>query len=137
MPTRHHVLRRLLGRLRGPGSEEHDAGRPAGPLFELVTDALTKHASDIHISTASGGAELSLRIDGHVERLGLIDSEAAARLLGQIRVFGNLPSGVLHGPVDATVRVPSERGPLDIRVCLAKSAKGEDVALRLLNIRRF
>lgn len=109
-----------------------DIGPYAKLLNDLVVDAKTKGASDIHIEPTELGVDFRLRIDGDLILYKAIDLEHRESLILEVkRIFG-LSIGVSGKPQDGRASLPSAR--LDLRVSLLPTHFGEKIVMRLLNL---
>ncbi len=109
-----------------------DVGPYAKLLKDLVTDAKTKGASDIHIEPTELGIDFRLRVDGNLVLVRSIELHHRESLILEAkRIFG-LAIGVSGKPQDGRASLPSLR--LDLRVSLLPTHFGEKVVMRLLNL---
>jgi type IV pilus assembly protein PilB len=109
-----------------------DVGPYAKLLKDLVTEAKTKSASDIHIEPTELGIDFRLRVDGNLVLVRSIELHHRESLILEAkRIFG-LAIGVSGKPQDGRASLPSLR--LDLRVSLLPTHFGEKVVMRLLNL---
>jgi type IV pilus assembly protein PilB len=109
-----------------------DVGPYAKLLKDLVREAKTKGASDIHIEPTEFGIDFRLRVDGHLVLVRSIELQHRESLILEAkRIFG-LAIGVSGKPQDGRASLPSLR--LDLRVSLLPTHFGEKVVMRLLNL---
>ncbi|MGE3341658.1 MAG: GspE/PulE family protein [Candidatus Altimarinota bacterium] len=109
-----------------------DFGPYAKLLKDLVTEAKTKGASDIHVEPTEFGIDFRLRVDGNLVLVRSIELQHRESLILEAkRIFG-LAIGVSGKPQDGRASLPSLR--LDLRVSLLPTHFGEKVVMRLLNL---
>ncbi len=109
-----------------------DVGPYAKLLKDLVVDANTKGASDIHIEPTEFGVDFRIRVDGNLVLVSSIDLQHRESLILEAkRIFG-LAIGVSGKPQDGRASLSALR--LDLRVSLLPTHFGEKVVMRLLNL---
>ena len=124
-------LPNLIKELDRSTEHDHDPEMPHGPLFGLLSDAVEKNASDIHISANGESTDIHFRINGKIENFGTVPENAGRRIVGQIKTFGELPPGRVLHPVNTRISAKTVRGTIDTRVCLAPSINGTMVSIRI------
>ena len=107
----------------------HDAGRWADAL---LADAVNAGASDIHIDPRQTGVMLRIRIDGVLEDIHQIGTEAGQRLIRYFKANSDMRTSARSEPDDAHFEFESDLGTVDVRVASAPCLNGEKMTLRLL-----
>jgi general secretion pathway protein E len=110
----------------------------ASPAVRLVNstvfDALRLEASDIHLESLPQGLVIKFRIDGVLNRIGMVSNPALAeQAIARIKVLAELNIGEKRIPQDGRFRVASKGRDIDIRVSIMPSIHGEDAVLRVLD----
>ncbi len=109
-----------------------DLGPYTTLLRDLVLEAKTSKASDIHIEPTEHGVDLRIRVDGELLLVKCVTlSHRESLLLEAKRIFG-LAIGVSGRPQDGRISLPSLR--LDLRVSLLPTHFGEKIVMRLLDL---
>lgn len=107
-----------------------------GPIIELVNNilsqAVTRRASDIHIEPGEYEFAVRLRIDGVMQELGNYPLDKFDATVCRIKILSQLDIAERRLPQDGrmTARINSE--VFDVRVSILPAGIGESVVLRLL-----
>jgi type IV pilus assembly protein PilB len=112
---------------------------------QLLTYAIGRRASDIHIETLSTNVQVRFRIDGVLHPLKQADLEDACNKTGRevisrLKVLAKLDIAERRRPQDGSFRVRVERdgeqASIDLRMSVVPGYYGESVVLRLLDRKR-
>ena len=107
-----------------------------GPIIELVntmlSQAVSRRSSDIHIEPGEYEFEVRLRVDGVMQELSHLPLEKFDATVCRIKILSQLDIAERRLPQDGrmTARVNSE--VFDVRVSVLPGAMGESVVMRLL-----
>jgi general secretion pathway protein E len=99
----------------------------------MISEAITRGASDIHIEPYEGHVAVRLRIDGMMRELLQIPARAKTRLASRIKVMARLDIAEKRLPQDGRVSLSLGGRVVDVRVSTLPSRHGERVVLRLLD----
>jgi general secretion pathway protein E len=105
----------------------------------ILSIAVEKKASDIHIESYENDVDLRLRIDGILHQLNTDMSPATVKeVVNRIKVLAELDITEHRKPQDGRIRAAIDRGEqghkvIDYRVSVVPSPAGEDVVIRLLD----
>lgn len=102
-------------------------------LDNLLNEAISRRASDIHIEAGEDQSAMRLRIDGMLYKLDTFESELHFKIVSQIKVYSNLDIANTHFPQDGQFKYQFDDRTLYIRVSTFPTIHGEAVVLRLLN----
>ncbi|WP_444847624.1 GspE/PulE family protein [Duganella caerulea] len=110
----------------------------ASPAVRLINstvfDALRLEASDIHLETLPQGLLIKFRIDGVLNRIGMVSNPVLAeQAIARVKVLAELDIGEKRIPQDGRFRVGAKGRDIDIRVSIMPSIFGEDAVLRVLD----
>jgi general secretion pathway protein E len=99
----------------------------------LIENALTSHASDIHVEPFEDTLRIRYRIDGV-----LFDQEAPPRRLqaavtSRIKIMAEMNIAERRLPQDGRIRVTLQGQRVDIRVSTVPTVHGESIVMRLLD----
>jgi len=108
------------------------------PVVKLIDstlyDALSAHASDIHLESGPAGMQIKYRIDGVLSPIGSVPGLAMAeQLISRIKVMAELDIAERRVPQDGRFKVNSRGREIDFRVSIMPSVFGEDAVLRVLD----
>ncbi|MCU6434924.1 GspE/PulE family protein [Undibacterium sp. Jales W-56] len=107
-----------------------------GPIIELVntvlSQAVTRRASDIHVEPGEYEFAIRLRVDGVMQELSRMPLDKFDATVCRIKILSQLDIAERRLPQDGrmTARVNSE--VFDVRVSVLPGAMGESVVMRLL-----
>jgi general secretion pathway protein E len=102
---------------------------------DLIKDALTHRASDIHVEPYRDRLRIRLRIDGVLHDRDAPEAALAQLVVSRIKIIADLDIAERRRPQDGRARVSIAGTPLDLRVATTPSAHGESVVIRLLEDR--
>jgi len=101
---------------------------------QLVKDAITARATDIHFEVHRGGVVVRRRIDGV-----LYDTNISARMsslypsiVSRIKLMAGLDIVERRLPQDGRARVAIEKRNYDLRISIVPAMHGEDIVIRIL-----
>lgn len=105
----------------------------APKLFnELLEDAVSTRASDIHLEPQDENVLIRFRIDGVLHEVGRFPREHYESLLNRIKVSARLRTDEHFAAQDGAIRHERGSTTIDLRVSIAPMLEGEKVAIRVL-----
>jgi type IV pilus assembly protein PilB len=113
---------------------------------QLLTIAIERRASDIHMEMLPSRFGIRFRVDGVLEtmRLGELQdacNQNAREILSRLKILAGLDIAERRRPQDGSFRVKLEKDgretPVDLRVSVVPSAFGESMVLRVLDAARL
>ena len=110
----------------------------SSPVVKLVDttiyDALTKHASDIHLESTEKGLMVKYRLDGVLHHvMGPVEKSLQASVISRIKVMSELDISERRVPQDGRFKIRLKRKTIDFRVSIMPSVHGEDAVIRILD----
>ncbi len=107
--------------------------RVAPEIFdEIIKDAISFRASDIHFEPALTKAIVRFRVDGMLRLAGEIPREYYENVLNRIKIQSNLRTDEHFAPQDGAIRFVSAATTVDLRVSIVPTLDGEKVVIRVL-----
>ena len=107
------------------------------PIIRLVnvilTQALRRDASDIHIEPYDKEIKVRFRIDGILYEVFSLPKRFQAHIISRLKVMANLDIAEKRVPQDGRIKVKVANKNVDIRVSIIPMAYGERIVLRLLD----
>ncbi len=107
------------------------------PVIKLInamlTEAIRKGASDIHIEPFEKRLSVRYRVDGVMNKLLEPPQQAAAQVISRIKVMAKLDIAEKRLPQDGRISLRVAGRPVDVRVSTLPSGHGERVVMRLLD----
>lgn len=109
-------------------------------IEEIVSDALSFKASDIHFEPQENQVIVRFRIDGVLHEAGRVSKEIYENILNRIKVQARMRIDEHFAAQDGAIRFPkdkqslsSDKGFIDMRVSLIPILDGETIVIRLLS----
>ncbi len=107
------------------------------PIIRLVnvvlTQALRRKASDIHIEPYEKEVKVRFRIDGILYEIFSLSKKFQAHIVSRVKIMANLDIAEKRVPQDGRIRVRMANRPIDVRVSIIPMSYGERIVLRLLD----
>ena len=100
---------------------------------ELIRQAESASASDIHLQMDNGGARVSFRLDGLMTPGTRFGAEIGERVFGRIKFLARLKTYQDSLPQDGRIDKRAAGSRSDIRVATYPTVTGEKIVLRLFN----
>jgi len=101
----------------------------------LISDAIRRRASDIHLEPMETRFRVRNRVDGHLFDAGLIPREFQAAAISRIKLMAAMSISERRLPQDGRIRHSEANHTRDIRVSSVPTVWGESLVLRILDER--
>jgi type IV pilus assembly protein PilB len=109
----------------------------AAPIVRLVAnlleDAVSRRASDVHIRPGEGQAEALLRIDGSLVSLRVFAKALLPAIIARIKVLSGINLAEHRLPQDGASHAMVQGRSVDMRVSVIPTIHGESAVIRLLD----
>ncbi|PHS68903.1 MAG: MSHA biogenesis protein MshE [Methylophaga sp.] len=116
----------------GEGTTAADA--PVVKLLRAIfEDAVTMHASDIHIEPDSNVLRIRQRIDGVLQEQLVDESRVASALTSRLKLMAGLNISEKRLPQDGRFNIKVNNKNIDVRLSTMPMVHGESVVMRLLD----
>lgn len=102
-------------------------------LDQLLKQALTQRASDIHFEPTEHYLRIRLRVDGVLHAFPAVSLTLMASIIARLKVLGSLDIAERRLPQDGQFTVELAGKPLSFRISTLPCRYGEKVVLRLLH----
>jgi len=116
--------------LQSSGAEDAPVIRLLHKLFE---DALSQHASDIHIEPEESVLRIRMRVDGVLREQVMNEVRIASALVQRLKLLANLDISEKRLPQDGRFQFKVKQHQVDVRLSTLPLATGEAVVMRLLD----
>jgi len=120
-----------------PDIQELRSAVQEAPLVKLVngivSDAIRKGASDIHIETHEKTLRVRYRIDGTLMDMPALPYGLRAAIVSRIKIMSELDIAERRTPQDGRIKVKMANKTVDIRVSTLPTIFGEKVVMRILD----
>lgn len=101
-------------------------------LTSILNDALSYHASDIHIEPQEQAVTVRFRIDGILQDIGTFPKESHEAILNCIKVQAHIRTDEHFSAQDGSLRHAKDGAHINVRVSIIPTLDGEKVAMRIL-----
>ncbi len=99
---------------------------------EILKDAISFHASDIHFEPHPDGIIVRFRVDGNLRDAGVIPKEFYENILNRIKVESGMRIDEHYSAQDGAIQKELDKHIVDLRVSLIPTVEGEKVVMRVL-----
>ena len=110
------------------------AGERVAPeiIDEILADAISYRASDVHFEPEETEVLVRFRIDGVLQEAGRIPLEYFDNILNRIKVKSRLRTDEHYSAQDGSIRHVNGQQLVDLRVSIVPTVTGEKIVIRLL-----
>jgi type IV pilus assembly protein PilB len=99
----------------------------------LITEAVKRNASDIHIETYQRVLRARYRIDGNLIEISSLPYRLRPSIISRIKIMASLDISEKRLPQDGRIKIKTGMETIDIRVSTIPTIYGEKVVMRILN----
>jgi len=129
------AIRRASEEVAGDGDGEQRGG--IIPLVdELLTTAVRRGATDLHLQPDKRVVRVRLRLDGDLQSGATLPVALLAPVVARIKVLASLDLSEARIPQDGKIQFAFEKGRIDLRVSTFPTVHGESVVIRILDQNR-
>lgn len=124
----------ITGADRGErASQQAQRSRGYRAARELIYDAVTRGATDIHLEPDETEVTVRVRIDGLLKPAGPFDARLGRAVINIFKVLSALDITDKRRAQDGSFRAEVEGSPIDVRVATQGTQHGEKLSLRILD----
>ena len=128
-----NLVKEGVDALTAPQGDVATDDSPVVRLLELlITDAITKGATDLHVEPEDQAIRIRHRIDGVLSPSDTIPKELHASLVSRIKVLGGMDITEQRMPQDGRISQMVNGRRVDLRIATFPTTFGEKVAIRIL-----
>ena len=113
------------------------AGMDEAPIVKLVnsliTDAVRKSASDIHIEPYEKSMRVRFRIDGVMQEMMAPPFKFKAAIISRLKIMAELDIAERRVPQDGRIKIKVLNRTIDLRVSSLPTIFGEKIVMRILD----
>ncbi len=113
--------------------EEADGSSTVNLVNQLLSEAIRKGASDIHIEPFANELRIRYRIDGVLYKVSSLQKEFQSAIASRIKIISNLDITEHRHSQDGHCKIRLEEKVIDLRVSITPTIFGEKVAIRVLD----
>lgn len=99
----------------------------------LISDAISARASDIHIRPREKTVDLYYRIDGSLVKIRNFDRALLPAVVSRIKIIGGMDIAEHRVPQDGRSKMRRDERDIDLRLSILPSIHGESVVIRILD----
>jgi len=99
----------------------------------IITQAVEKRASDIHVEIGEYKLRIRYRVDGVLHEAESIDKKHHAAVTSRMKLLAKLDIAERRIPQDGRIKMQIQGHDLDMRVATTPTIYGESIVIRLLN----
>jgi len=100
---------------------------------QIMTQAMSKRASDIHIEPFENLLKVRYRIDGMIHEVESPPAQMTPAILSRIKLMARLNIAERRLPQDGRIQLKAQGKEIDMRVSTVPTMHGESVVMRLLD----
>jgi type IV pilus assembly protein PilB len=100
---------------------------------QIVREAITDRASDIHMEPMAKDIAIRYRVDGVLHEVMRVPRSARAELTSRIKIMADMNITERRRPQDGRIRVSLDGRDIDMRVASLPTPHGESIVIRILN----
>lgn len=100
----------------------------------IISEALKKGASDIHINPEKNEIKVRYRVEGLLRRASTIPVSMGSAVASRVKIMGNMDISETRLPQDGRFTVKAEGREVNVRVSTLPTTYGENIVLRLLDM---
>ncbi|WP_353683930.1 type IV-A pilus assembly ATPase PilB [Thermodesulfovibrio sp. 3907-1M] len=132
-----HELVEIVSKEPSSGEPQEEIHLEAeGPLVrvvnQIILNAISKRASDIHIEPFEDSVYVRYRIDGVLHDILTLPEKLKRNLTARIKIMSNLDISEKRLPQDGRIKMKIGKKEVDFRVSTLPSIFGEKIVLRIL-----
>ncbi len=103
---------------------------------EMINEAITRRASDIHLKPLQTVVEIRYRIDGSMRLAHRINRNHYSAIVSRIKILGNMDIAEHRLPQDGAHHLTLNGRGVDLRISTVPTMEGESVVIRILDPKR-
>jgi len=116
----------------GPASADGDAGI-IQLVQDLLTEAINRRASDIHLEPLGQRFRVRCRVDGVLQEMPDAPKRLQQAMISRLKIMANISIAEKRLPQDGRIQIKHEGRPLDLRASSLPTVHGESMVLRILD----
>jgi len=101
----------------------------------IITNAIQKRASDIHIEPQQKIVKLRMRVDGLLEDVMSLPKWVQFLIISRIKIMAKMDIAEKRVPQDGRIKIIIKEKELDLRVSSLPTQYGENIVIRVLDAR--
>lgn len=119
------------------GSADENADEDQAPIIRyvrmIITEAIKRRASDIHLEPLEKRFRIRYRIDGVLQEVESPPKRLQPSIISRLKLMANVSIAEKRKPQDGRIQVKDKGKDLDLRVSVLPTAFGESIVMRILD----
>ena len=103
---------------------------------DIINDAVTMGASDIHFDPTEDALRVRIRIDGILDDYAMIPSSVRQNVVTRVKILSGMNITETRLPQDGAIKMVLNNRDLDMRVSSLPTKRGEKIVVRILDYSR-
>lgn len=120
-----------------PGNDEKNATSEDAPIIKyvnlLITEAIRRRASDIHMEPLEKRFRIRYRIDGVLQEVENPPKRLQASIIARLKLMANVSLAEKRIPQDGRIQIQVAGKDVDLRVSVLPTVYGESIVMRILD----
>ncbi len=120
-----------------PGNDEKGANAEDAPIIRyvnlLITEAIRRRASDIHMEPLEKRFRVRYRIDGVLQEVENPPKRLQASIVARLKLMANVSLAEKRIPQDGRIQIKVAGKDIDLRVSVLPTVYGESIVMRILD----
>ncbi|MCR5183365.1 MAG: Flp pilus assembly complex ATPase component TadA [Opitutales bacterium] len=120
-----------------PGNDEKNASADDAPIIRyvnlLITEAIRRKASDIHMEPLEKRFRVRYRIDGVLQEVENPPKRLQASIVARLKLMANVSLAEKRIPQDGRIQIEVASKAVDLRVSVLPTVYGESIVMRILD----
>jgi len=104
---------------------------------EIIHEAVSENASDIHLEPEETELTVRLRVDGILRKVKILAKKLELEVISRIKIMADMDIAERRVPQDGSFTLTVQERPIDLRVSTFPMAFGEKVVMRVLDRKKF
>ncbi len=120
-----------------PGNDDKNARSEDAPIIQyvnkLITEAIRRRASDIHMEPLEKRFRVRYRIDGVLQEVENPQKRLQASIIARLKLMANVSLAEKRIPQDGRIQIQVGGKDVDLRVSVLPTVYGESIVMRILD----
>ncbi len=113
-------------------AESKESGPVVKLVYAMLSAAVEKNASDIHLEPSEHNLRIRLRLDGILHDFARPKAMKPEQIISRVKIMANLDIAEKRLPQDGNIQLRHGDGEINLRVSTMPTIHGEKVVIRLL-----
>lgn len=128
-----HLVQQMTAEADENAGDQDDSAPIIKLVTKMITEAVKKRASDIHVEPLQDKFRVRYRIDGVLQEVDNPPKYLQRNILSRIKIMSKLDISEKRVPQDGRIQIKTEGRYLDLRVSTIPSSHGESIVMRILD----